>query len=187
MFYYKVIRTSRSIRFENYIYAQDRCFIIPIVSPTSPLGKALLSDDYLLLVSDALEKVNTDLIYVDKKDKNAYRDYIVDIRSWSERVADIKSIRDPMIVIKTAKEWELFIISDLDDDDPNETKKLLWGIISCIGPQDMDKKLKRFIRKRKLSIFYSNNAEKINAFLQVIGIAATVIAGSPTRTDLPPS
>lgn len=177
MFYFKVVRVSHERRFENYVYNRERCAIIPIVSPTSPLGKALLSDEYLLLVSDALEKVNADLIYVDKRD--SYKEFIADIKSWCEKVDVDRSLRDPMVIIKTSNDWELFIINQFDDDDPNEAKKILWGIVNCIGERDINKKLARFMKKRDLKMFYFNNAEYINTFLQLIEITATLVTGVP--------
>lgn len=179
MFFYKIVRTAHDIRLEKYLYSQDRYIIIPLIDPTSPAGKALLNDDYLMLIADASEKVNADLVYIGKEDEAAYRNFINDFCKWADKFTEIKIIKDPMIVIKTPSQWELFIISNLRDDDPSETKNLLWGIINCIATNNASKKIKKYIAAKKLSIYFTKNGEIINSLFQLMQIAVKIFSGNP--------
>jgi len=179
MYFYKMVRTSRDSRLEKYLYSQERCFIIPIIDPNSPTGKALLSDEYSLLLSDASEKVNTDIVYVGKEEKDAYKEFIKDLLKWAEAIGEIEKIKDPMIIVKTANEWELFIINNITEDDPSEIKRILWGLISCMDKRNVGGKIKNYIHKRKLKLFYTNNAESINSLLQIVQITTSLAGPIP--------
>lgn len=177
MFFYKIVRTSGANRLEKYLYSQDRFLVIPIIDPTSPAGIAMLNDEYLLLIADAAEKANADIIYIRKDDEEGYRNFISDFRKMSDTVAEIKLLRDPMIVIKTPELWEMFIISNISDESPGEIKNILWGIINCISAKNASKKIKKYIASRKFSAFYSCNGEIINSILTVMQIAITAATG----------
>jgi hypothetical protein len=174
-----MVRTSHDFRLEKYLYSQERCFIIPIIDPNSPTGKALLTDEYSLLLSDASEKVNTDIVYIGKEENNAYKNFIEDLIKWANVIGEIEKMKDPLIIIKTAYEWELFIINDIKEDDPSEIKSILWGLISCMGKKNVGNKIKNYIKRRKLEIFCTNNAESINSFLQIVQIVTTLASPIP--------
>ncbi len=176
MFFYKLIRTSGEIRLENYLYSQERFLIIPIISPTSPAGQALLSDDNLLLVTEAFDRANADLIYISRNDEQAYGRFVSGFLDFAHKVEDLRTFKDPMIVVITPNEWEMFLIGGLRESDRDELKEVLWGIASCISSRNASKKLKRFIKKRRLSSFYSQSADLVNSILSVMQIAVTVLS-----------
>jgi hypothetical protein len=178
MYFYRMVRTSSDHRLEEYLYSQDRCFIIPIVDPNSPSGKALLSDEYSLLLSDASEKINTDIVYIGKE-VDAYKHFISDLIKWANVIGEMDNMKDPSIIIKTAKEWELFIINNIKEDDPGDIKRILWGLINCMNEPNLGRKIKHYISKRKLKLFYTNNTESINSFLQIVQIVTTFATPVP--------
>ena len=180
MYFYKLIRLESAQQLEEKlvrITKGDRVLIIPVFSPSTKVGRALMDGNYFQQVSKRSEAVRlkVDIVYIKEEHHGEYEHFLDALNKWASYAVK-EFLKDPVLIIILPGDWEVFLLTDLTEDDTEYLKSTLFGIIECMDSEKPSTQLHKFIRKRRISVFFISNIEYVDSLFQVLMGVIPIVA-----------